>query len=71
MIISLSYDYLLDKCVKVEPIHLATIAKLLVFLIPKWKDCTTGEHAGYVSDIYLNGLTSFFIIIHLFRIFRV
>lgn len=52
-LITFAHEYLCEKCPKIERCHLATVAKLLVFLMPKLKDDSEGEHAGYVSyDIY-------------------
>lgn len=52
-LISLAHDYLSEKCTKVNRLHMISVAKLLVFLLPKLQDSTSGEHAGYVSLILL------------------
>lgn len=49
LIITLAHEYLVEKCLKIERLYVVTVAKLLVFLMPKLKDDSTGEHAGYVS----------------------
>lgn len=49
-LITLVHDYLREKCVKYNRTQIATVAKLLVFLVPKLQDNTQGEHAGYVSS---------------------
>lgn len=48
-LITLAHEFLVGKCAKIERAHIITVAKLLVFLVPKLKDATKGEHAGYVS----------------------
>lgn len=50
-VVSLLHDYLKGKCSKIERHHMVTVAKLLIFLMPKLKDDSKGEHAGYVSGI--------------------
>lgn len=66
-LIALSYQYLTEKCLKVERSHIITVAKMLVFLVPTLQDLTKGEHAGYVSLLicslefhYLNKLYIYF-----------
>lgn len=49
MLITLAHDYLVEKCVKVDRFHMATVAKLLVFLVPLLEDNSEGEHARYVG----------------------
>lgn len=42
------HAYLALKCTSIEKRHIALVAKLLVMVVPKLKDDSTGEHAGYV-----------------------
>lgn len=53
-LVSLAHDYLCEKCTKVDRFQMASVAKLLVFLIPKLQDSKIGEHTGYVSFIVFN-----------------
>lgn len=41
--------YLTQKCTRVEKRHVVLVAKTLVFVVPKLKDNSIGEHAGFVS----------------------
>lgn len=50
ILISLAHEFLVGKCTKVERYHMITVAKLLVFLVPKLQDNISGDHAGYVSE---------------------
>lgn len=48
-LISFAHAYLVEMCTKIERTHMVMVAKLLVFLVPKLQDYTSGDHAGYVS----------------------
>lgn len=48
-VVALLHDYLKAKSSKIQRHHIVMVAKLSVFLMPKLKDNSNGEHAGYVS----------------------
>lgn len=54
ILIAHAQTYLIQKCTLIEKGHIALVAKTLVFLNPKLKDNSVGEHAGYVcfSTVY-------------------
>lgn len=48
ILITNAHAYLALKCKKIEKRHIATVARLLVLVVPVLTDNSVGEHAGFV-----------------------